>query len=119
MHSVHVVHCIGIYGVIAFGVARQQHEFGIRLALGATRAAVTRAVVGRGVVLAAIGLAIGAMLAAIVTRGMQSMLFGVSAGDASSFAAAIMVLLAISLIASYLPARRAADVDPSVTLRAE
>jgi putative ABC transport system permease protein len=111
--------CIGVYGVIAFGVARQQREFGIRLALGATRAAVTRAVVGRGVVLATIGIALGAVLAALVTRGMQSLLFGVTAGDASSFAAAIMALLAISLIASYLPARRAADVDPSVTLRAE
>ena len=114
-----VLCAVGVYGVIAFGVARQQREFGIRLALGATRAAVTRAVVRRGVVLALIGITLGAMIAAVVTRGMESMLFGVTAGDASSFAAAIMALLAISLIASYLPARRAADVNPSVTLRAE
>jgi putative ABC transport system permease protein len=110
---------VGVYGVIAFGVARQQREFGIRLALGATRAAVTRAVVQRGALLAVIGIAIGATIAALITRGMQSMLFGVSASDAGSFAAAIVTLLAIALVASYLPARRAADVDPSVTLRAE
>ena len=110
---------IGVYGVIAFGVERQRRELGIRLALGATRMAVTRAVVKRGVVLAVIGIAIGLTLAAIVTRGMQSLLFGVAASDASSFAAAILALLAIALVASYLPARRAAAVDPSLTLRAE
>ena len=69
--------------------------------------------------LSAISITIGATLAVVVTRGIQSMLFGISANDASSFAAAIMALLGISIVASYLPPRRAAEVDPSVTLRAE
>ena len=110
---------IGVYGVIAFGVTRQRREFGIRLALGATNAAITRTVVERGVMLAVIGIVIGVAIAAAVTRGMESMLFGVTTGDAASFAAATAALLAIASLASYLPARRAAAVDPSVTLRAE
>jgi len=108
-----------VYGVIAFGVTRQRREFGIRLALGATNAAITRAVVERGVMLAVIGIVIGVAIAAAVTRGMESMLFGVTTSDAASYAAATVALLAIVSLASYLPARRAAAVDPSVTLRAE
>jgi putative ABC transport system permease protein len=114
-----VLSAVGVYGVIAFGVARQRREFGIRLALGATRATITRAVVVRGVMLAALGITIGVMIAAALTRGMESMLFGVSARDATSFTAATLALLGIAFVASYLPARRAAAVDPSVTLRAE
>ena len=110
---------IGVYGVLAFGVERQRREMGIRLALGATRAAVTRAVVQRGVALAVIGIAVGVAVAAAITRSMESMLFGVTARDATSFTAAILVLLAITFVASYLPARRAAAVDPAATLRAE
>ena len=114
-----VLCCIGVYGVMAFGVARQRREFGIRLALGATRAAVTRAVVRRGFGLAGAGIAIGLVMAVILTRGMQSMLFGVSATDSASYALAIVALLLVALLASYLPARRAASIDPVETLRTE
>jgi putative ABC transport system permease protein len=110
---------VGVYGVIAFGVATQQREFGVRLALGATRTAITRAVVQRGLVLAAIGVSVGTLIALVVTRGMQSMLFGVSATDGPTFAVAVTTLFCITVAASYLPARRAAAVDPSTTLRSE
>ena len=73
----------------------------------------------RGVMLAVIGLTSGLLIAAAVMRGMESLFFGVSAGDATSFAAAILALLVITSVASYLPARRAAAVDPAETLRAE
>lgn len=111
--------CTGVYGVIAFGVARQRREFGVRLALGATRAAIARAVVRRGAALALIGAAIGLAIASIVTRGMQSLLFGVESTDATSHAIATTAVVGIALLASYLPARRAALVDPADTLRAE
>ena len=111
--------CIGVYGVIAFGVTRQRREFGIRLALGATRTAVARAVVSRGAALAVIGAAIGLAIAGIVTRGMQSMLYGVSSSDAPSYVIAATAVLVVALLASYIPARRAASVDPANTLRSE
>ena len=110
---------VGVYGVIAFGVASQQREFGIRLALGASRAAITRAVVRRGFVLAGAGIAIGVAMATAVTHGMQSMLFGVAATDAASFTIAILTLLLVVFLASYLPARRAAQLDPATTLHAD
>ena len=110
---------IGVYGVIAFGVARQRREFGIRLALGATRATVTGNVVTRGLTLALTGVVIGVIGSVIVARAMASLLFGVTAGDITSYALAIAAMLTSSLLASYVPARRASAVDPSVTLRAE
>jgi putative ABC transport system permease protein len=110
---------VGVYGVIAFGVARQRREFGIRLALGATPATITRGVVRRGIVLAMIGVAIGTAIAAAVARGMESLLFGVRSTDLASFGAAIFTLLAIAFVASALPARRAAAVDPALVLRSD
>jgi putative ABC transport system permease protein len=110
---------IGVYGVIAFGVARQRREFGIRLALGASRGGIASTVVKTGLLLASIGIGTGLVLAFALTRSMSSLLFGVSAGDAISFLAAIASLVIVVLVASYLPARRAAAVDPAVTLRAE
>jgi putative ABC transport system permease protein len=114
-----VLSAVGVYGVIAFGVATQQREFGVRLALGATRSAVTRAVVSRGAALAATGAAIGLGVAAIVTRGIQSLLYGVSNNDIASYTIAAAAMIGVALVASYLPARRAALVDPADTLRAE
>jgi predicted permease len=111
--------CIGVYGLIAFGVTRQQREFGIRLALGATRAAITRAVLRRGMTMAAIGVVLGTAIATLVSRGLQSMLFGVSPTDAASLTLAVVAVLVVAAGASYVPARRAAEVDPSVTLRSE
>ena len=110
---------IGVYGVIAFGVARQRREFGIRLALGASRRGIATSVVGRGLTIAATGAGVGLILAVALTRGMASMLYGVRAGDIVSFAAATVAILAVALSASYLPARRAAGLDPAMTLRAE
>jgi ABC-type antimicrobial peptide transport system permease subunit len=110
---------IGVYGVIAFGVTRQRREFGIRLALGATRQAIEGAVVGRGLMLAASGTVIGLGLAVVVARGMRSLLFGIDPGDLASFAAAAGAVVVVAVVASYLPARRAAAVEPAVTLRAE
>jgi len=110
---------IGVYGVIAFGVARQRREFGIRLALGASRRGIATAVVRHGLWLATIGIAAGLIFSIGVSRGMSSLLFGVKADDLVSFGSATAVLLTVALLASSLPARRAAAVDPAVTLRSE
>ena len=112
-----VLCCIGVYGVIAFGVTRQRREFGIRMALGASRRAVATLVLGRGLALAGIGTLAGLAMAALLARSMSSMLYGVDPNDAASFAAATAAILIAAAIASYLPARRAAAVDPAVTLR--
>jgi putative ABC transport system permease protein len=108
---------VGVYGVIAYGVTRQTREFGIRLALGARPADVTWLVLRRGAMLAGGGAAIGSMAALLLTRTMVSLLYGVSASDPVSFAVAGATLVGVALFASCLPARRAASVDPAVTLR--
>jgi ABC-type antimicrobial peptide transport system permease subunit len=110
---------IGVYGVIAFGVARRVREFGIRMALGAGRSQVTRLVLGQGTVLAAGGTFLGLLAATVLAGAMESLVYGVKPRDAASFAIAGAVLLGVALVASYLPARRAASVDPAVTLRSE
>ena len=111
--------CVGVYGVMSFGVSRQRREFGIRLALGATQRAVAGGVIRHGLILAAVGIVIGLMIAAAVTRGMQAFLYGVAASDATSFGVATVAVVVVAVLASYLPARAAASVDPAVTLRAE
>jgi putative ABC transport system permease protein len=110
---------IGVYGVIAFGVAKQLREFGIRLALGASRGDITHLVLRRGAVLALIGVGVGLAAALALMRAMRSILFGVQPTDVVSFAAAAALVLAVALAASYFPARRAASVDPAITLRTE
>jgi predicted permease len=110
---------VGIYGVLAYAVAQRQREVGIRLALGAQPRAVTRMFVFRGLVLAGAGIALGAVAAAGLTRSMSSLLFGVTPVDAATFAAAAGVLVVAALAASYIPARRAAAVDPVETIRAQ
>ena len=110
---------IGVYGVIAFGVARQRREFGIRLALGASTRGIAAAVVTRGLVLSVIGIAAGLAFALVVSRGMRSLLFGVEATDVASYGSATAAIMLVAVLASYLPARRAAAVDPAVALRAE
>jgi ABC-type antimicrobial peptide transport system permease subunit len=110
---------IGVYGVIAFAVAQQRREFGIRLALGASRGGIAAAVVRRGLLLSGIGTAAGLAFAIVVSRSMTSLLFGVSATDVASYGSAAMAIIIVAVVASYLPARRAAAVDPAVTLRAE
>jgi putative ABC transport system permease protein len=110
---------IGIYGVMAFGVAQRTHEFGIRMALGAGEGPIMRLVLHEGVRLALLGMAFGIIGAYLVGRAMQSMLYGVAALDPHAFGIVAVVLLVAALLASYFPARRASRVDPMVALRHE
>jgi putative ABC transport system permease protein len=110
---------VGVYGVIAYSVAQRTREIGVRVALGAQRGNVLHMVLGDGAVLAAFGVAIGLVGALFVTRFMRSMLYGVSPFDPISFVAVATILSAIAFVASYVPARRAAKVDPIVALREE
>ena len=108
---------IGIYGVLAFGVAQRVHEFGIRQALGADRRTILRMVLGQGVRTALIGVALGLAGALALTRYLQSQLFGVGTRDLSVFAGATLLLLAVAVVACYLPARGSTRMDPMAALR--
>ena len=103
---------VGVYGVLAYAVTQRQREVGIRMALGAAPRSVRRMFVYRGLVLAAVGIAIGVVAAAVCTRLLSSLLFGVTPLDVATFAAAAAFLAAAALLASYMPARRAATIDP-------
>src|SRR5262245_37351498 len=110
---------IGIYGVVSFAVAQQSRELGLRLALGASSQSVMRMVLGRGLRLMAAGIAVGIAIAWASTRALQSLLFGVGSTDLRTFAAVIVCLAATAFAACYLPARRAAHLNPIVVLRDE
>jgi predicted permease len=108
---------IGAYGVIAYGVGQRSREFGVRMALGARRRDVTALVLRRGGALVATGTAAGLALAVAAVRVLATLVFAVAPRDAASFALATAVLLAVSAAACWLPARRAARVEPSIALR--
>jgi putative ABC transport system permease protein len=108
---------IGIYGVMAYSVTQRKQELGIRVALGAAPRDILRLVVGQGMMLTLIGVAVGVLTSLLLTRLISTLLFGVRAIDPIAFAGSALVLAAAALIACYLPARRATQVDPTVVLR--
>jgi putative ABC transport system permease protein len=110
---------LGIYGVMAYSVTQRTREFGIRLALGARAADITRMVVRQGMWIAAIGGVVGLLLAAAVTRLMQFLLFDVAPLDPATFAGVTLIVAVAAFIANWLPARRTARVDPLMALRSE
>ena len=114
-----VLAAIGIYGVLAYAVVERTREIGIRMALGARRGQVLGAVLRRGVLLAVAGIAVGLAGATAGTRYLQSMLYGVTPLDRGTFLVVALAFRRGSGLASYMPARRATQVDPMVTLRTD
>lgn len=110
---------IGIYGVVSFSVSQQTHYIGVRMALGARGSDIVMMVLKQGLGIALIGVGVGVIAAIGLTRFLSSLLFEVQAGDVTTFAVVVLSLLAVALLACYIPARRAARVDPLVALRYE
>jgi putative ABC transport system permease protein len=110
---------IGLFGVTAYLVAQRTREIGVRLALGADRRAIFRLILGRGIALAATGAVIGIFSAFWLTRVMQGLVFSVSTTDPATFVAVPALLVLVALMACYIPARRAMNVDPMVALRGD
>jgi putative ABC transport system permease protein len=110
---------VGLYGVMSYGVAQRTHELGLRMALGATSRDALKLIIGQGMKLVALGLALGLGAAMMVTRFMTHLLFGVGATDPLTFVAIALLLAFVALLACWIPARRATKVDPIIALRYE
>ena len=114
-----ILGAVGLYGVLSYVVAQRTREIGVRMALGAEAGRVRRMVVAQGARVVAAGVAIGVVVALAFTRALGSLLFGVKAVDAPTFVAMSASMVAIGLLASYVPARRASKVDPIESLRGD
>jgi putative ABC transport system permease protein len=114
-----VLAAVGLYGIMSYSVARRTHEIGIRMALGAERSDVFKLVIKQGLTLIVIGLVIGVAGALALTRVLRSLLYGVTPGDPTTFIAVSLLLMAVGLLACYIPARRATKIDPISALRYE
>jgi len=114
-----VLASVGIYGVMSYSVAQRTREIGIRMALGARRADVLQMTVKDGLKLVCAGMLLGVAAAFILTRVMSTLLYGISATDPITFVGISFVLLAVAMLASYVPALRATKVDPIIALRAQ
>jgi putative ABC transport system permease protein len=110
---------MGLYGVISYSVSQMTHEIGIRMALGARAGEIIGMVIRQGMVLTLAGLGIGLATAAALTRFLSSLLFGISSMDLATFAGIPLLLAVVAIMASYIPARRAARVAPMEALREE
>jgi putative ABC transport system permease protein len=114
-----ILSSIGIYSLIAYSVTQRTQEIGIRMALGARPRDVLKLFVKQGMLLALIGIVIGALGAFGATQFLSSLLFGVSKSDVTTFAGAALLLALVVLVASYVPARKATKVDPTIAFRSE
>jgi ABC-type antimicrobial peptide transport system permease subunit len=114
-----VLAAVGLYGVLAYAVAQRTREIGIRIALGATRRAIARAIITEGALLAAGGIAIGLAGALWSTKFIDRMLYGVPRSDPLAFAAGALLLFGTAMLACVVPMRRAVAVDPLIAMRAE
>ena len=110
---------LGIYGVLSYAVAQRTRELGIRAALGAGRREVSGLVLRQGARLAVAGLALGTVAFLVIGRGLEALVFGVGPRDPLTLAVGVAVLGAAALLASWIPARRAARIDPAISLRSE
>jgi putative ABC transport system permease protein len=114
-----VLAAVGLYGVIAYAVSQRTHELGVRVALGATADRISRMVIGEGVALTAAGAAAGVVASLAAGPVLGTLLFGVKARDPLTLATVVAVLVCVAMVASWLPARRAARVDPLVAMRGD
>jgi ABC-type antimicrobial peptide transport system permease subunit len=114
-----VLTIVGVYGVIAYAVAQRTRELALRIALGATSANIASMVLRRGLALGAAGVVLGVPIALLLTRFLSSMLYGVSSANVATYVLASLGIVAVGLTACYVPARRAAAVDPATALRAD
>jgi ABC-type antimicrobial peptide transport system permease subunit len=110
---------VGMYGLMAYSVNQRQREFGIRMALGASPSMLLRLVIGQGTCLAGIGIALGVLTSLFLSKVLTSMLYGVQPTDLLTYSLVVMAMLATTLAATLLPARRAAQADPILALRSE